>query len=455
MPRIKARSKIRRADLDAIGFSLIVAILLPATALAQTGEWEVDAPIIVEHYRLDEPLAVSTTEYADRRSRVIAELEDDEGLLFESNELRNRSNDVDFPFRQSSNLLYLTGLGEQSVSLLLLGRPILVDDIETDVVLFVADRDPTHEVWEGVRMGPVVAATVTGIPVVRPSSDIAALRNLVDNAGIILGTRDAASIVDPLRLIKSPAEITLVQRAIDITIEGHRRAMRMAEPGTSEYAIEADMEYAFQHAGAESPAYPSIVGSGPNSCILHYNTNRRRTTPGDLVLMDCGAEYRGYAADITRTFPVDGAFSEEQREIYALVLRAQKAAIKECRDRADFWDPHRKALGILADGLLALGITRTYEAATAYTLHGTSHFLGLDVHDVGRPGRLKPGMILTVEPGIYIPHGSDCDERWWGIGIRIEDDILVTIDDPVNMSAALERELEEIEGLVGRSGPDG
>lgn len=335
-------------------------------------------------------------------------------------------------------------------------------------------------------MGPEIAPLITGIPTVRPRSELPEILSALlgrlsllyaedPNASpfhridtldpVAIGliallpddsrsanlpvVRNAARLIYPLREIKSDAEIALMQRAVDASIEGHRRAMRAAHPGIAEYRLEAEMEYAFLAEGGEGPAYPSIVGSGPNTCILHYSSNRRITQPGDLVLMDCGAEYRGYAADITRTFPVSGRFTPEQREIYELVLRAQNEAIEECRVGREFVDPHRRAQEIIAEGLVDLGIIEREGDVRRYTLHFTSHLLGLDVHDVGGRRVLQEGMVLTVEPGIYIPEGSPCDRKWWNIGVRIEDDILVTDDDPINLSGPLERSPDDIERLIG------
>jgi Xaa-Pro aminopeptidase len=263
-----------------------------------------------------------------------------------------------------------------------------------------------------------------------------------------LRVRGASEILDAMRMIKSPEELRLMRRAIEISMEGHRATIRSAKPGMHEYELAATMEYQFHRLGSEYPGYPSIVGSGPNSCILHYETNRRRTEPGDMVVMDCGAEYHGYSADITRTIPISGVFTPEQRVIYDLVSSAQDSAITLCVAGKDFRDPHRRAVEIISAGLVKLGIIKSPGEYRKYFMHGTSHFLGMDVHDVGRPGALKPGMVMTVEPGIYIAAGSDCDRKWWNIGVRIEDDILITDGAPVNLSGALPRSSSAIEALM-------
>ncbi len=436
-----------------------------------------------EHYSVDDPDNFPLSEYILRRENALSGLSPGEAMLVRSAPQATRSNDVEYAYRQRSNYLYLTGLTEQNGAILLVKDGITLGDTTVHALLFVAERNPLHEQWEGIRMGADVASRLTGLAraetiarlpeVLREllprvstlyyddweetryaesisGRTIDLMPTLRDTLEVWLGDtipriEHAGKILHPLRLVKSPAEIVMIRRAIDASIEGHRRAMRGAREGMTEYELEAEMEYAFMVNGAEGPAYTSIVGSGPNSCILHYNTNRRRTEPGDLVLMDCGAEYRGYAADITRTFPISGRFTPEQRTIYELVLMAQKEAIKKCREGLEFWDPHREAVAIMVEGLIDLGIAKNAEDARQYIPHGTSHYLGLDVHDVGRSRLLLSGMVLTVEPGIYIPAGSKCHEKWWNIGVRIEDDILVNQQSPVNLSAELVREVEEVE----------
>lgn len=441
-----------------------------------------------DHYSVEDPDNLPVSEYITRRQKVLSRLSPGEVMLVRSAPLATRSNDVEYAYRQRSNYLYLTGLTELDGAILLVKDGLELGDTTIHELLFVAVRDPMHEQWEGIRMGADVAPRLTGLSRAQTIETLpGVLKELLPKVSRLYyddweerGFRESISgrtidlmptikdtieawlgdtipriehageIIHPLRLIKSPAEIVMIRRAVDASIEGHRRAMGAAREGITEYELEAEMEYAFLTNGAEGPAYTSIVGSGPNSCILHYNTNRRRTEPGDLVLMDCGAEYRGYAADITRTFPVSGRFTPEQRRIYELVLLAQKEAIKKCREGLEFWDPHREAVAIMTQGLIDLGIAKNPEDARHYIPHGTSHYLGLDVHDVGRSRALRTGMVLTVEPGIYIPAGSSCDEKWWNIGIRIEDDIVIDGQTPVNLSEALASEVEEIEREVGR-----
>jgi Xaa-Pro aminopeptidase len=215
----------------------------------------------------------------------------------------------------------------------------------------------------------------------------------------------------------------------------------------TEYQVQALGEYEFKKFGAESPGYTSICGSRENSTILHYNSNRRIMNDSDLILLDMGAEYHGYSSDVTRTIPVNGKFTSDQRLIYELVLKAQNAGIKACIAGNEFNSAHKAAVEVLAEGLVKLGIIKDPADYSKYYMTGTSHYLGLDVHDVGTRGPLKPGTVITVEPGIYIEENSDCDPKWWNIGIRIEDDILITDKGPVNLSEAAPRNVEEIQNL--------
>lgn len=255
-----------------------------------------------------------------------------------------------------------------------------------------------------------------------------------------------------MRSIKTEEELALLQRAIDITGAAHREAMRSLEPGMHEYELEALVEYVFHRNGAESPGFPSIVGSAENSTILHYNTNRRQMQADEVVVLDIGAEYHGYTADVTRTLPVDGTFSEEQRAIYEIVLAAQNAAIDLARAGQPYGSGNEEAGRIITEGLERLGILKPDGDMRAFFMHGTSHYLGLYVHDVGDYGPLRPGQVITVEPGIYISPSENVDPKWWNIGVRIEDDVLITDGDPVMMSGSAPRTVEEIEALMRERG---
>ncbi len=258
----------------------------------------------------------------------------------------------------------------------------------------------------------------------------------------------AAKCMAQLRQFKKPEEVALMQKAIDMTIDGFKEMMRAVEPGFTEFQAQAIVEYYMKMNGSEYPGYPSIVGGAANSCVLHYTFNRKKLNSNDVLLVDMGAEYHGYTADITRTIPVNGKFSEEQKLIYQLVYDAQQAGFQECKPGYNFKDPHYAAYKVIANGLKKLGIIKSEDEAKTYFMHSTSHYLGLEVHDAGTYGELKPNQVITVEPGIYIPENADCDKKWWNIGIRIEDDVLITNDGFRVMSQSLPSKIEEIELLM-------
>jgi Xaa-Pro aminopeptidase len=418
--------------------------------------------------------------------------------LFFSAPTRTRSNDVDHQYRQASDLLYLTGSEEPGTALLLAPSGVSVDGETVDEILFVPPRDPSQEVWDGRRYGVERAVERLGVaaalestrfdeivvPILRdsdrpvfhlplplgvePGIDLAdqlttLLRHVAPDSrsgggvGSSRRSSDASllrGVLNRLRVEKTPEEMVLLRRAIDITTEAHREVMQQVEPGWAEYQIEALLEYVFKRSGAEAPGFQSIVGSGENSVILHYETNRRTTEPGDMVVIDIGAEYHGYSADVTRTIPVDGVFTPEQRAIYEIVLEAQEAGIAASRAGQMFFAPHQAAAQVLARGLARLGLISSASDQAGlrrFFMHGTSHYLGLDVHDVGTNGPLTPGTVITVEPGIYIAAAEDIDPKWWNIGVRIEDDVLITEGDPVVLSTAAPRTVEAIESeMAGR-----
>ncbi|WP_262489844.1 aminopeptidase P N-terminal domain-containing protein [Hymenobacter terrenus] len=254
--------------------------------------------------------------------------------------------------------------------------------------------------------------------------------------------------LDKLRAVKTPEELVLLRRAIRISAVGQREVMKLLRPEVGEMEVQGLHEYVYRRYGAEFQGYPSIVGGGANACILHYETDDRQHLDNDLVLMDCGAEYHGYSADVTRTAPPSGTFSPAQRQIYELVLAAQEAGFAACRPGAKFDAPNKATQGVVATGLLKLGIIKKKEEVRRYYPHGASHYLGLDVHDRGSYGPLQAGNVITVEPGIYIPAGSPCDPKWWNIGVRIEDDILITASGYENLSSEVPRTVADIERLM-------
>ena len=270
----------------------------------------------------------------------------------------------------------------------------------------------------------------------------------------------AASVLNPenqlilqemmakLRQVKTTDELTLMINAIDFTCNAQRELMKALRPGMNEYEAEALIEYVFMKNGSECPGFPSILGGGENSCILHYVSNRRELNEGDLLVCDIGAEYHNYTADVTRTLPVSGKFTEEQKQIYNIVLEAQQAGIIVSREGNKFWEPGNEAKRVIAQGLLELEIITDPSQVKQYFMHGTSHYLGLDVHDVGLFGPLERGNVITVEPGIYIPEGSPCNPKWWNIGVRIEDDVLITEGGPEVLSSCVPKTISVIETLM-------
>ncbi len=463
---------------------LLVAMLAVSALQAQHPDLELA-------YRPAEDSGIAAEVYRARRARLMAAMADSSVALFFSAARRVRQNDVYYEYRQNSNLLYLTGATESDCVLMLAPDGIRLDSGDTNLyreVLFVQRRDSRREIWNGMRMGAVNARRMLGIamtvdidtyPLVleetlRRSARLYVadwptlfLENPVFQTRIYSENKTRSllakrfphvklhSLVEQMavmREVKDDEEIGLLRQAVMITIEGFEETIRSARPGMHEYELEAVMEFNFHRLGARSPGYPSIVGSGPNSCILHYIDNRRQTRPGDLVLMDCGAEFHGYTADISRTIPVNGVFSEEQRAIYRLVLEAQDSVLVHCRPGTQWSDIHASARRVIGSGLRELGILQDEADVSWYFMHGTSHMLGLDVHDVRSSDLLKAGMVFTVEPGIYINEGSPCDPRWWNIAVRIEDNILITDDGYEMLSAALPRRPEAIEALMTNAG---
>lgn len=401
---------------------------------------------------------------------------------------QKRNRDVHYPFRQDSDFYYLTGFAEPDALL------VLAPNREAgEVLLFVRPKDPQKEQWDGYRAGVDGAIQDYAADVAFELDDIdeqmPALLDGVDKVfytmglhadfdqqmfrwvnSLRAGTRAGAkppqefvvldNLLHDLRLYKSKAEIKVMQASANLAAEAHCRAMRLTQPGVMEYQVEAEIaQYFRRHNTVE--AYQSIVGGGVNACILHYIENNAELHDGDLLLIDAGCEVDYYASDITRTFPVNGKFSSDQAAIYQIVLDAQLAAIEQVRENHDWDAPHRAAVRVITTGLVALGILAgdvdklVEEAAyRPYYMHRTGHWLGMDVHDVGdykvdeQWRCLEAGMVTTIEPGIYIQAGSDCDERWWNIGVRIEDDVVVTSGEPEVLTSAVPKTIADIEALM-------
>jgi Xaa-Pro aminopeptidase len=328
-------------------------------------------------------------------------------------------------YQQERNFYYLTGLAEPDGILLLNAATSPPDEI-----LFLPNRKLAEERWTGTKLGPgPEAEKLTGFSKVLPLSDFDSSLSSAAQGRIVLGLQDVADKIAALRQVKSATEVALLEKAIQFTIKAHQAAARTIAPRLMEYEVEAAVEFEFRRNGAERPGFPSIVGSGPFSTILHYDKNSRRMEAGDVVVVDIGAEYSGYSADVTRTYPVSGKFSSRQREIYQIVLDAQKAAIAEVKPGATFAGIHRAAIAHIR--------SKGYEKNF---IHGTSHHIGLEVHDVGSTARpLEANMVITVEPGIYIPEEQ--------LGVRIEDDVLVTAEGHRVLSN-FPKEISEVEAQM-------
>ena len=430
-------------------------------------------------------------QFAERRKRLLEQITDGV-IIVPAGHLATRNNDVEFEFRQQSAFWYLTGFGEpDAVAVFRPGH-------SEPYTLFVLPRDPKMETWTGLRAGVDAAKERFGADATYSTVDLdTELPKLIadyERVYYAIGTDqkldalltdltvkrrrtaprgdkalsalvDPMPLIDQMRLIKSAVEIECLQRAIDATVAGFDVAFSRARPGTFEFEVQADMEVEFRRRGSPRNGYPSIVASGGNSCILHYISNRDQLADGDLLLIDAGAEYDYYSADITRTWPVNGKFTPEQKDIYELVLAANEAGIAVAKPGNGAMDVHDTALRVLTQGLLDLGVLNgeidkiiTDRGFLPYYMHGTSHWLGLDVHDSGiyrtggRTGpsiKLEPGMVLTVEPGLYFgPFAEDAPERFKGIGIRIEDDVLITEGGNRVMTSAVPKTVAEIEAAV-------
>jgi Xaa-Pro aminopeptidase len=433
---------------------------------------------------------ISKSEYARRRKQLMGMMDPNSIALIPAAHECTRSRDTEYPFRQDSDFLYLTGFNEPDAVLVLVpGRR------HGQVILFCRDRDPEKELWNGYRAGPEGAVNEFGMDDAFPDGDIdEILPGLIEGKQHIyysMGHNDAfdrrvmawvnhirsqirtgakppgdftdlAFLLHEQRLFKSAAELRLMRKAGEISAEAHCQAMRECQPDRFEYQLEGTIARTFAEHGARFPAYNSIVGSGANACVLHYVENRDKLRDGDLVLIDAGCEYEGYAADITRTFPVSGKFSPEQRALYDVVLKAQLAAIKKVKPGNTWNQPHDATVRVITRGLIDLGLLKGDEkelikegAYRDFYMHTAGHWLGMDVHDVGdyridgKWRQLEPGMVLTIEPGIYVsPNNTKVPKKWRGIGIRIEDDVAVTANGCEILTSDVPKTADEIEALM-------
>jgi Xaa-Pro aminopeptidase len=437
---------------------------------------------------------MSRKEFARRRRRLMDTMGDSGIAILTTAPVRRRNRDVEYPFRPDSDFFYLTGFPEpEAVAVLVPGRS------QGEYLIFCRERDPEMELWNGSRTGLEGACEAYQADDAFPVGDIDdILPGLMENRDRVfyamgyyadfdqrvlawvnqIRNRSRTGVSAPaefvaldhvlhdMRLFKSKEEVGNLRKAMAISNRAHRRAMAACRPGLREYQIEAELMYEFVHGGSEAPAYQPIVAAGANACVLHYTENRAPLKDGDLLLIDAGAEYECYASDITRTYPVNGRFKPAQKAIYEVVLAAQEAAIDQVRPGNHWNNPHEAAVQVIAQGLVDLGLLKG-KAATVmkkelykkFYMHRTGHWLGMDVHDVGdyKVGGewrvFEPGMVTTIEPGIYI-QGNDpqVDRKWWDIGVRIEDDVLVTNGDPQVLSHDVPKTVEELESLVGSGG---
>lgn len=431
-------------------------------------------------------------DFAAHRESLLSRLAEDEALLLFGGPHHLRNGDAEYRYRPDSDVWWLTGWPDPEIAVFL--RPG-----DEPFTLFCQPKNKEREIWTGIRPGPQGATKDFGADAAHPISEIArhltrllqgvavlhyafaknADHDVLVTSAITKAARAAKhngldipetfhaprKLLHELRLHKQVDELPVLREAARITCLAHRAAMAATAPGTNEYEIEALIDYTFRKNGSTGPGYTTIVAGGANACILHYVTNREPLRDGDLVLIDAGGEHSCYTADITRTFPVNGRFTDAQRSVYEWVLTANIAAIDQARVGRTFTDMHNAAVRVLTEGMVALGLLEgdvdtliEEETYKRYYMHGTGHWLGVDVHDVGAYGRkgesrtLEPGMLCTVEPGLYI--GADDEQAppaLRGIGIRIEDDILITVGDPENLTADVPKTIEGIEAACAAS----
>ncbi|MFK7967014.1 MAG: Xaa-Pro aminopeptidase [Burkholderiaceae bacterium] len=441
--------------------------------------------------------------YADRRRRLasaMAKAGAGVAVLFSGAEvMRNR--DADYPYRWDSYFYYLTGFPEPEAAIVV----VATDAGEPRTLLFCREKNEEREIWDGFRYGPEAAADIFGFDQAFTVADLdTTITNELTNQSAIhyplgqdeqtdervrgwlnqvrqkarAGTTapaqaiDIHQMLDEMRLVKDDHELGLMRRAAEISANAHIRAMKISQPGLHEYEIEAELLHEFRRNGSQFPAYGSIVASGANACVLHYRANDAAMREDDLLLIDAGCELDGYASDITRTFPVNGKFTSGQRELYEIVLASQQAAIELTRPGSTFNEPHEAAVKVLAQGMIDTGllqgsVSEVIESGSyrRFYMHRTGHWLGMDVHDCGDyrertatsnagadgepPWRnLKPGMVLTVEPGIYVRAADDIPEKYHDVGIRIEDDAVVTEQGCELITSSVPKDPDEIETLM-------
>lgn len=423
--------------------------------------------------------------HKERREVLRKQLPPNGAAIFFNNPIKNRSNDTEFQYRPNSDFFYLTGFREPNAALIIFQSPQTINGEQVKEVMYVQPRDPLREQWDGERLGiegvkeklgfrhvylneefmqspdldwnkvsPVLSLAMSEIEGGKHNAPLKAMlqkTSMLNLQAEVSRNNTLLGILERMRAVKTEEELQILERAVVISGKAHMEAFRSIKPGVSERAIQGVHEFVHKAMGAEEVGYGSIVGAGNNATILHYVENHVTDLQEGLILMDVGAEYRGYSGDITRTAPIKGVFSEEEKAIYEIVLEALEAGIAACRPGSDFQTINRAARKVVDEGLVRLGLVKEGQNHRFFP-HGTGHHLGLDVHDRGGSGKLEPGMVLTVEPGIYIPEGSDVDQKWWGIGVRIEDNILITEEGYRNLSAFVPKTVEDIEAIMKEEG---
>lgn len=410
--------------------------------------------------------------HADRRKALKTFMPSGAMAVFYSGKSMVRANDVDYEFHQDPSFYYLTGLNESNSALIIFKKPQIFGIDTIGELLLIKQRNENSETWVGKKLGVKGSELVLGIQksfnidkfsweqidfstvdtvfTNQPFKenrypDLDSLKNILNKD---FNENEIKNWMAKLREVKTKEELVLLRKAISITCDAQNELMKVLKPEMKEFQAEAVVEAVFKINGAEYPGYPSIVGAAENSCILHYTTNRKTMKGNHLLLSDVGAEYHGYTADVTRTIPVDGKYSKEEKIIYNIVLEAQNKAIAECKAGNPFYITNTIATTVVSQRLQEIGLIKSPFELRRYFMHGTSHYLGLDVHDPGTYGEFQPNTVITVEPGIYIKEGSPCDPKWWNIGVRIEDDILITDGEPENLSGCVPRTIKEIESVM-------
>lgn len=417
--------------------------------------------------------------HRERREALREKMPENSVTILVTNPQQKRSFSSTFKFKQNTDLYYFSGINEPNVVLFVFKEKFDFQGQQVDEILFISPKDPTKELWDGIMLGEEGAKKASSVNMVLSNKNLKDLTFISENISIAfsilpefdnsrdnqllrqfvekinskfasLNPKQMQSWLNQLRGIKTKDEIAVMREAINISGKGHIEAMKAIKRGVSERQVQAVHEFTQRVMGSDDAGYLPIIGADNNGCILHYHENSKTNLKDRLILMDVGAEYKNYTGDITRTVPVNGKFNQEEKLIYQLVLNALEAGINVAKNGASFYNIETACRSIIDQGLADLGLINKGDKHNFFP-HGVSHHLGLDVHDRGEYGKLKPGMIITIEPGVYIPDNSPVDKKWWGIGIRIEDNILITDNGNENLSAFVPKTIVDIEKIMGSS----